>query len=167
MKQPVYLKSFEYAIPAPVKESNEGTGLRPDYFEMHLPLMKLNIDFENEYLFLEGNGIQIKTLSSKTELARFDFEKERIKVNANICCGSDINLYGSSNGGLVYLLEGIIDDGESKNACSGLLVIERRPNSRESGRNAWDLKVSLYDNDEKEIKLELVMSSLTQNAELN
>jgi hypothetical protein len=168
MKQTVDLKSFEYSIPASGKELYNGTSLCPEYLEMHLPLMKLNIDFEKEYLFLESNGIQIKTLSSITELARFDFERERIKVNANICCGSYINLSDSSNGGgLVYLLEGIIDDGESKNACFGLLVIERRLSSHESVGNEWDLRISLYENDEKEIKLEVMMCSLTQNAELN
>ena len=89
MKQPVYLKSFEYSIPASEKDFNDVSNLHGDYFEMHSPLVKVNIDFVNKCLFLESNGIQSKALSSKTELTRFAFEEERIKVNAHIYCGLD------------------------------------------------------------------------------
>jgi hypothetical protein len=169
MKQTVYLKSFEYSIPTPVKNFNDRNNPYGNHLEMNLSLVKVNIDFVNKRLFLEGNGIQAKTLSSKTEPTRFDFEKERIKVNAKIYCGLDINLSGSSDEGLVFLLEGIINDGESKNPCSGLLVIDSRSNRFESEGKEWDLRVFLYDtsNDEREIKLDLMMGSLSQNAELN
>jgi hypothetical protein len=169
MKQSVYLKSFEYSIPTSEKDFNGRGNLYGDFLEMHLPLVKVNIDFVNKCLFLEGNRIQAKTLSSKTELTKFDFEKERIKVNAKIYCGLNINLSRSSNEGLVFLLDGIIDDGESKNPCSGLLVIDSRTNRYESGGKEWDLRVYLYDtyNDDREIKLDLMMCSLSQNAELN
>jgi hypothetical protein len=169
MKQPVYLKSFEYSIPSSEKDFHDGGNLHGDYLEMYLPLMKVNIDFVNKCLFLEGNGIQAKTLSSKTELTRFDFVKERIKVSAKICCGLNINLSRSLNEELVFLLDGIIDDGETKNPCTGLLVIDSRTNRYESGGKEWDLRVCLYDtyNDDREIKLDLMMYSLLQNAELN
>jgi hypothetical protein len=70
---------------------------------------------------------------------------------------------------MVFLLEGIVDDGESKNPCSGLIVIDGRTNIRESGGKEWDIRISLYDNnnDEREIKLDLMMYSVSQNAELN
>src|SRR5450432_499453 len=154
MKQPVYLKSFEYSIPSSEKDFHDGGNLHGDYLEMYLPLMKVNIDFVNKCLFLEGNGIQAKTLSSKTELTRFDFVKERIKVSAKICCGLNINLSRSLNEELVFLLDGIIDS---------------RTNRYESGGKEWDLRVCLYDtyNDDREIKLDLMMYSLSQNAELN
>jgi hypothetical protein len=169
MKQPVYLKSFEYSIPASEKDFNVKGNLYRNYLVMRLPLVKVNIDFVNKRLFLEGNRILPKSISSKTELRKFDFEKERIKVNAKIYCGLNINLSGSSNEGLVFLLEGIIDDGESKTPCSGLLVIDCRANNHESGGRKWDLRVYLYDhnNDDREIKLDLMMYSLSQNAELN
>jgi hypothetical protein len=123
----------------------------------------------NKRLFLEGNGILAKTFSSKTELTGFDFEKERIKVNAKIYCGLDINLTGSSNEGLVFLLEGVMDDGESKNPCSGLIVIDSKSNRHESEVKEWDLRVYLYDcnDDDREIKIDMMMYSLSQNAELN
>jgi hypothetical protein len=169
MKQPVYLKSFEYSIPASEKDFNDVSNLHGDYLEMHSPLVKVNIDFVNKCLFLESNGIQSKALSSKTELTRFAFEEERIKVNAHIYCGLDINLSGSSNEEMVFLLEGIVDDGESKNPCSGLIVIDGRTNMQESRGKEWDLRICLYDNnnDEREIKLDLMMYSLSQNAALN
>jgi hypothetical protein len=169
MKQPVYLKSFEYSIPASEKDFPDGGYLFREYVEMHLPLVKVNIDFENKYLFLESNGMQGKSFSSKTELTRFAFEKERIKVNAHIYCGLDINLSGSTGDELVFLLEGVVDDGESRNPCSGLIVIGNRTNVHESGGKEWHLRISLYDNnnDNREIKLNLKMYSLLQNAELN
>jgi hypothetical protein len=84
MKQPVYLKSFKYSIPASEKDLYDRGNLYGDYWEMPLPLVKINIDFVNKYLILESNGFPVKSISSKTELAKFDFEKEKIKVNANI-----------------------------------------------------------------------------------
>jgi hypothetical protein len=169
MKQPVYLKSFEYSIPASEKDFSHRGILYRNYIKMHLPLVKINIDFENKYLVLETNGFPATSSSKKTERTRFAFEKERIKVNAHIYCGLDINLSGSSGDELVFLLEGIVDDGESRNPCSGLIVIGNRTDMHESGGKEWDLIISLYDNnnDDREIKLDLMMYSLSQNAELN
>ena len=169
MKQAVYLKSFEYSIPVSDKTLSDNSYSYRDYLAMHSTLVKVNIDFVNKCLLLEGNGIQAKALTSKKELTKFDFEKKRIKVNAKIYCGLNINLSCFSNEGLVFLLEGTLDDGENKNPCSGLIVIESRTNRQESGRKEWDLRVYLYDtyNDDREIKLDLMMCSLSQNAELN
>jgi hypothetical protein len=169
MKQPLYLKSFEYSIPVSEKGFHHRGNPYRDYLKMRLPLVKVNIDFVNKRLFLEGNGILAKTLSSKTELTGFDFEKERIKVNAKIYCGLDINLSGSSNEGLVFLLEGTMDDGESKNPCSGLIVIDSRSNRQESEGKEWDLRIYLYDanNDDREVKIDMMMYSLSPNAQLN
>jgi hypothetical protein len=169
MKQPNYLKSFEYSIPASEKDFHQRGNLYRDYFKMDLPPVKINIDFENKYLVLENNGFLTKSSSSNSERSRSDFEKKRIKVNANIYCGLDINLSGCSGDELVFLLEGIMDDGESKNPCSGLLVIDTATNIYESGGKEWDLRVYLYDNnnEDREIKLDLIMYSFSQNAELN
>ena len=90
-------------------------------------------------------------------------------MNAHIYCGLNINLSGSTGDELVFLLEGIVDDGDSKNPCSGLIVIGNRTNMHKSGGKEWDLRISLYDNnnEDREIKLDLMMYSLSQNAELN
>ena len=56
MKQPVYLKSFEYSMPASEKGIHQRGYQHRDYLKMHLPLVKINIDFENKYLVLESNG---------------------------------------------------------------------------------------------------------------
>jgi hypothetical protein len=166
MKQPVYLKSFEYSIPASEKNFYDRDNLYGDYLEMPL---KINIDLVNKYLILESNGFPAKFISSKTELTKFDFEKERIKVNTNIYYGLNINPSSSSNNELVFLMEGTIDDGENKNPCSGLLVIDSGTNRYEFGGQEWGLSVYLYDNynDDREIKLDLMMYSHSQNAELN
>jgi hypothetical protein len=169
MKDPIYLKSFEYSIPASEKDIHHRGMMNRDYFKMHLPLVKVNIDFENKWLVLENNGFTTKASTSITEHKRFDFEKKRIRVNANIYCGLNINLTGSSGDELVYLLEGIMDDGESNNPCSGLLVINTSAGIYESVGKEYDLRIYLYDNnnEEKEIKLDLMMYSLSKNAELN
>ena len=111
MKQPTHFKCFEYSIPASEKDFHNRGILYRDYFEMHLPLVKINIDFENNYMVLESNGFPAKSSSSKSEFTRFDFGKERIKVNANMYCGLNINLAGSSSEELVFLLYGIFYDG--------------------------------------------------------
>ena len=167
MKQPQYLKSFEYSIPVSEKGFHHRSNPCRDYLKMRLPLVKVNIDFVNKHLFLEGNGVLAKTLSSKTELTGFDFEKERIKVIAKIYCGLDINLSGSSNEGLVFLLEGVMDDGKSKNPCSGLIVIDSRSGKSETDQKEWELRVYLYDsnNDDREVKIDMMMYSLSPNAE--
>jgi hypothetical protein len=169
MKQPVFLKSFEYSIPALGKDFNHSGNMYRDYLEEHLPLVKVNIDFENKYLFIEGNGDLAKTLTKKVGLTRFDFDNKRIKVNANIYCGLSINLTASNEEGLVYILEGVIDDGEYKYPCTGLLIIDNRATSQQSGDDEWDLRVHLFDsaNEEKEINIDLIISSMSQNAELN
>jgi len=169
MKQPVYLKSFEYSIPKSEKDFSDRGYLYGEYAEMHLPLVKVNIDFENKWLVLESNGFTTKSSSSNIERTQFDFGKKRIRVNANIYCGLDINLAGSSGDELVFLLEGIMDDGESISPCSGLLVIDTATGRYESAGKEYDLRVYLYDNndEDKEIKLDLMMYSLSQNAELN
>ena len=169
MKQHIHLKSFEYSIPASEKDFHQRGNLYRDYFNMRLPLVKVNIDFENKYMILESNGYSTKNSTSTSEPRRFDFEEKRIKVNANIYCGLDINLTGCSGDELVFLLEGIMDDGESKNPCSGLLVIDTATNIYESGGKEWDLRVYLYDNnnEDREINLDLMMYSISQNAELN
>ncbi len=90
-------------------------------------------------------------------------------MNAKIYCGLDINLSGSSNEGLVFLLEGVMDDGYSKNPCSGLIVIDARSNRYESEGKEWELRVYLYDsnNDDREVKIDMMMYSISPNAELN
>ncbi len=169
MKQPVFLKSFEYSIPASERDLNESGYLYRDHLEMHLPLVRVSIDFENKYLFIESNGNLATTLSNKLELIRFDFDKRRINVNANICCGLDINLSASADDDLVFILDGYIDDGEYKYPCTGLLIIDNREPGLQSVESEWDLRVHLFDNinKEKEINLGLTMCSLSQNAELN
>jgi hypothetical protein len=129
MKQPAYLKSFEYSIPASEKD-----------------FVKINIDFVNKCLSLKANG------------RGFDSEMESVQVNARMNGGSDINLPGSSDEEMVFLLEGTIDDGKIKNSCSGLIVIDK-----------WNLRVCLYDNtnDDMEIKLDLMTYSVSPNAALN
>jgi hypothetical protein len=168
MKQPVYLKSFEYSIPAPGRDFNDdGNSYRG--LEMVLPLVKVNIDFENKYLSIESNGNPVTTRSNKIELIKFDLDKKRIRVNANICCGLGVDLSAAADEGLVFILEGIIDDGEYAHSCTGLLIIDNRQAGDQSGNSEWDLKVHLFDdiNEEKEINLGLIISSLSQNAELN
>src|ERR1700674_3009140 len=84
MKQPAYFKSFEYSIPGSEKDFKNGINLYKENLEMHLPLVKVNIDFENKFLSIEGNGKLAKSISTKKEFTRFDFDQERIKVNTNI-----------------------------------------------------------------------------------
>ncbi|HTE07792.1 MAG TPA: hypothetical protein VK628_03450, partial [Flavitalea sp.] len=73
-----------------------------------------------------------------------DFEKkslrlvgEGLKVNATIYSGSGVNLSDESNDGLVFSLEGILEDGKTINICSGLLVLHNAMAMNGQSGKAW------------------------------
>ena len=108
----------------------------------------VDIDFEKQTLFLTG---------------------KRLKVKATIYPGFSVDLTDFSEDGLVFSLEGIIEDGKNINSCSGLLVLDNMTSRNTPGGREWHATVYLYDNydDEREIKLRLPMYSPRENAELN
>ncbi|HXB06738.1 MAG TPA: hypothetical protein VNW04_06475 [Puia sp.] len=108
----------------------------------------LDIDFERRNLALQGEGIKVKT---------------------TIYPGVGVDLSDKMSDGLVFSLEGVLEDGKTVNACSGLLVLYCSPEWKDSNATDWHLAIYLYDDydDEREIKLNLTMWPLAGNPELN
>jgi len=146
MKNVIPLKRFEYSIP---DAAAMATGaLEENALEMHFQFANVDIDFEKQTLSLTG---------------------KRLKVKATIYPGFSVDLTDFSEDGLVFSLEGIIEDDKSINSCSGLLILDNMTSRNTPGGREWHATVYLYDNydDEREIKLRLPMYSHGANAELN
>jgi hypothetical protein len=111
-------------------------------------LRNVDVDFEKKCLRLVGEGL---------------------KVNATIYTGCGVDLSDDTNDGLVFSLEGILEDGKSINTCSGLLVLHNAIDRKGQQGRAWLLSVYLYDdhNDEREIKFNLAMEPMSENAAFN
>jgi hypothetical protein len=169
MKHPILLKRFEYSIPDSDTTANGTDHTDRSPFEMHLPLVKVNIDFEKSNLSLEGNGLFIMDHTRKPKPPMPISGDGRVRVKAIIHPGFSVDLSDFSAEGLVFSLDGIIDDGKSIHTCSGLLVLDKTISRDMPGSWEWYLTVYIYDDysDEREIKLKLTMYSISENANLN
>lgn len=146
MKNVIPLKRYEYSIP---DAASTATGFQDGHdLEMHFQFANVDIDFEKQNLSLTG---------------------KRLRVKATIYPGFAVDLTDFSEDGLVFSLEGIIEDGKSINSCSGLLILDNMISWDTPGGREWHATVYLYDNydDEREIKFRLPMYSHGANAELN
>ncbi len=148
MKQQIPLRRFEYCIAGPDATATGRKIWDKHSIEMHIRLTTIDIDFEKKNLCLEGEGI---------------------KVNTTIYPGFGIDLSDKASDGLVFSLDGTLDDGKTISSCSGLLVLHSAMEKKDRNGSDWHLALYLYDNynDEREIKLNLTMWPFAKNAELN
>jgi hypothetical protein len=169
MKQYIPLKRFEYSVPCSGICAKRMGSWVSDPFETHLPLLKVKIDFEKRDLYLEGKGLIERGSVQKPEADLSASDNERISVKATISSGFSINLSDFANDELVFSLEGSLDDGKTINSCSGLMVLGNTISRNGQEGNEWRLTVYVYDDcdDEREIKLRLMMYSLSENAPIN
>jgi hypothetical protein len=110
--------------------------------------VNFEIDFEKGNLAIEGEGIKVKT---------------------TIYSGFCSNLSDKTDDELVFSLQGIMEDGKTINSCSGLLVLYSATKRRARAGTDWRVVIYLYDDydGDREIKLNLTMSLLAGNPELN
>jgi hypothetical protein len=169
MKHPNLLKRFEYSVPGSDTATSVTDSRDIHPIEMNSPLLKVNIDFEKRSLSVEGNGQTLIGSAGKPKRIRSASDKERVIVKASIYPGLTVDLSAFTGNELVFSLEGILDNGESIHSCSGLLVLDSATERQLSGGREWHLTLYIYDdyNDEQEIKLKLMMCSLSENAQLN
>jgi len=111
-------------------------------------LRNVDVDFEKKCLRLVGEGL---------------------KVHTTIYPGFGVDLSDETNDGLVFSLEGILEDGKTINTCSGLLILHNAIYRKGRHGRAWHLSVYLYDdnNDEREIRFNLAMEPMSENAAFN
>jgi hypothetical protein len=108
----------------------------------------IEIDFEKRNLALQGEGIKISTA---------------------IHSSYSVDLSDKTNDGLVFSLDGVLEDGKTINTCSGLLVLYCGSEWKVRCDRDWRLAVYLYDddNEDREIKLNITMGPLTGKPQLN
>ncbi len=165
MKQPILLTQFEYSIPvsamalAAIKDNHT--------IAEHLPLMKVNIDFENGILKLEGDWNFMMASNMHNESSWFTCHRERVEIETTIYSDMKINLNDPYCDGLVFPMKGSIRDGNCLGSCSGLLVIDNVRGSNGLISNQWNISFYLYDaqfNDcEIKFKLSLYQTPFNEN----
>ncbi|HMI59987.1 MAG TPA: hypothetical protein VK518_03740, partial [Puia sp.] len=147
-----------------------GKSIRGGHFPgMYFQSANVDIDFEKKSLSLEGDSLLILGNSLMSKPVHPSARKKRVKVKATIYPGFAIDLSDTAEDDMVFSLKGIIEDGVTINACSGLLVLHSMTNRNAPGGREWHATVYMHDDhdDEREIKLKLPMCSPGKNAELN
>jgi hypothetical protein len=166
MKHLLLLKRFEYIIPASAfalafVNKNHAVG-------EHLPLMKVNIDFENGNLKLEGDWQFMMASNKHNEPGWFTSHRDRVKIETAIYPALPINLTDHKSDGLVFPLEGSIKDGDCFSSCSGLLVIDNVRGYNGLISDKWNISFYLYDLQfDCEIKFKLPLYSLPGDRDNN
>lgn len=167
MKQLLHLKQFDYSITvssmalAKVKDTHR--------VAEHLSLMKVNIDFENGILKLEGDWNFMMASNTHNESSWLTCYRERVKIETTIYSDTKINLHDPYCDGLVFPLEGSIKDSKCLGSCAGLLVIDNIRGSNGLIGNQWNISFYLYDAQfaDYEIKFKLPVYKMEINADLN
>jgi len=143
MKKPIFLKQFGYTIPTSAVAL---IGIKKNHIVAeHLPLMKVVIDFENGNLKLERDWHFMMVSNKHNEQNCRDYHKGRVQIETAIHASSQINLNDSENDGLVFPLDGTINDGNYLTACSGLLILDSVLNSDKCIGSQWNISFYLYD----------------------
>jgi hypothetical protein len=161
MKEQILLKQFEYAVPA---SSLTIAGINKNHAKgRHQPLLKVYIDFESGQLKLEGDGQFIKASKIHNEAKGPGRWLERVKIRMDIYPACAINLNDTESEGLVFPLEGKINDGHSSSSCTGLLVVDKIIGGQ------WTISIYLYDArfDDCEIKFKFPLYQTFINEKTN
>lgn len=111
----------------------------------HLPLVKVNIDFEEGKLLLKGDWQYIVAANKHNADSWYMYHREQVTIHASIFEASPINLNNAENDGLMFPLEGSIKDGSCIGNCSGLLVVDNVRNKNGQLGKQWNVTFYLYD----------------------
>jgi hypothetical protein len=138
------LHNFEYAVFPPVscdsyKEIIEGQ------VAAQLPILSVRVNFQIGRLVLEGDW-RFLMACNKNALPHWLLSHlGRIRIDANIYPAGAIDLVDLNSDGLLYPVEGVINDGSSINFCSGLIVLDRRETNPAVHAHEWTICFNLYD----------------------
>lgn len=156
MKTNTPLQRFEFAImPAASLVSLYENENHP--VADHLPLMRVNIDFAKGRFLLDGDWQFLVSANIRSRSAWFSYHEGRVTVELSLFYSSVIDLSDPFSDGLVMVAEGLINDGSSINACSGMVILDKLTHPEKSGDHGWDITFYLYDyqEDKCEIKFKL------------
>jgi hypothetical protein len=165
MKEELLLKEFQYTIPASLLAFK---GVKNNYLVAeHLPLMQVTVNFEEGELKLEGDWRFMMAANRHNEPGWLIYHRERVEIETAIYSSLVIDLNDRYTDGLVFPLEGSIQDGDSLHSCSGLLVTDNVRGSDGLIGNQWNISFYLYDaqfDDCKiKFKLSIYQTSLNEN----
>ena len=123
----------------------------------HLALMKVNIDFENGTLALEGDWQFLMASNKHNEAVWFSHHRERVKIETSLYSGFAVDLNDEDSDGLMYALKGSIKDGNCIAECTGLLIVDNVRTHYGFISNQWNISFYIYDTvfDECEIRFKL------------
>jgi len=143
MKQQEILRQFAYSIPASTYILAE---LKLNELKAeHIPLLNVNIDFENGNLKLEGDWQYMMASNKQNKESCYTYHKERVKIKSAVFPALTINLDDPNNDGLAFAIDGKITDGDGSSACSGLMVIDNVRGSNGLPLGYWNISIYLYD----------------------
>ena len=143
MGKQILLKQFEYAIPASALAL---AGIKGKHIVAeHLALMKVNIDFENGTLALEGDWQFLMASNKHNEASWFRHRRERVKIETSLYPAFAINLNDEESDGLMCPLQGSIKDGNCIAECSGLLIVDNVRTHSGFLSNQWNISFYIYD----------------------
>jgi hypothetical protein len=155
------LKQLDYTIPV----SSMALSLLPtnQTYAWHLPLMKLNVDFEQGTLFMEGDWSYL-VLSNRNNDAKNHYKgRGRVQIESYIYSSQPINLKDVGSDGLMLPIEGVIKDGLSTGSCSGMLIIDNDRTRHGMISNNWSIHVYLYDPQFNDTEIKCKLSLLADN----
>lgn len=164
MKTTTLLHCFEFAImPAASLVSLHGNENHP--VATHLPLMRVNIDFEKSRLLLDGEWQFLVAANVRARSKWFSYHEARVTVDLSLFHATVIDLSDPFNDGIVIVADGIINDGSSINSCSGMVILDKSAHPQKPGYHNWDITFYLYDyqEDKCEIKFRLPLYLNTVN----
>ncbi len=155
MEKQLLLKRIQYSIPS-TSVALAGN-IRSHSVPEHLPLMKVQIDFEKGELELEGDWYFMMFANTYHDESWLQFHRDRVLVKTDIYPAISIDLNDPESDGLIFPLEGTLNDGSCLSGCSGLLVLENAGISNGFISNQWNISFYLYDSqfDDGEIKFQL------------
>ncbi len=164
MKTATLLNRFEFAI-MPSASLVSLYENEQHHVADHLPLMRVNIDFEKGRLLLDGDWQFLVSANVRARSEWFNYHKGRVTVDLSLLHSSDIDLSDPFSDGLVMVAEGLIKDESSINSCSGMVILDKLTHSKTAGYHGWDITFYLYDykKDKCEIKFKLPLYLNTTN----
>ncbi len=161
------LHQFDYSIPAssetyagPLKGCGKNLA-------GHLPLLKMKINFSTGTMSIEADWRFIAREELLHNSGLFTNYRERIMIQGIINSSIEINLAENNCDGLLFPIEGKLNDGSIICTCTGLIILEAARNNNFKSFTKWMLNIYLYDalveNFEIKLKLPLFYASASSH----
>lgn len=128
----ITLSEFEYRLCTSTSKKN-----RPVSF--HLPDMVVNINFEKGYMILEGNWEFLVRSNEHNTGKWFNMHPNRVTVETKFTSATPLKLCEGNAAGMVFPLEGYLNDGLQTAGAEGLLIVNKEKDSN------WHADIFLFD----------------------